>query len=69
MAAAVFSATITTIIAFWSLTLIGGRFGELIAGYSFYCDCGSCRITGGMFYHFAKPYEPFTEPFIQFEMV
>ncbi|MEV8465679.1 efflux RND transporter permease subunit [Fluviibacterium sp. DFM31] len=30
MALPVFSATITTIIAFWALTTIGGRFGELI---------------------------------------
>lgn len=30
MALPVFSATITTIIAFWALTLIGGRFGTLI---------------------------------------
>lgn len=30
MALPVFSATITTIIAFWGLTAIGGRFGELI---------------------------------------
>ncbi len=35
MAPPVFSATITTIIAFWGLTLIGGRFGSLIADIPF----------------------------------
>jgi len=35
MAPPVFSATITTIIAFWGLTLIGGRFGALIADIPF----------------------------------
>lgn len=35
MAPPVFSATITTVIAFWGLTLIGGRFGTLIADIPF----------------------------------
>ncbi len=35
MAPPVFSATITTIIAFWGLTLVGGRFGSLIADIPF----------------------------------
>ncbi len=35
MSGPVFSATITTIIAFWSLTMVGGRFGQLIADIPF----------------------------------
>lgn len=35
MAPPVFSATITTVIAFWGLTMIGGRFGSLIADIPF----------------------------------
>lgn len=35
MAPPVFSATITTVIAFWGLTIIGGRFGSLIADIPF----------------------------------
>ncbi len=35
MAGPVFSATITTIIAFWGLTMIQGRFGQLIADIPF----------------------------------
>tara|TARA_B100000780_G_scaffold60649_1_gene38982 strand:- start:42 stop:3344 length:3303 start_codon:yes stop_codon:yes gene_type:complete len=35
MASPVFAATITTILAFWGLTLIGGRFGSLISDIPF----------------------------------
>ena len=35
MAPPVFSATITTILAFWGLTLIGGRFGSLLSDIPF----------------------------------
>ncbi|MEM7240756.1 MAG: efflux RND transporter permease subunit [Pseudomonadota bacterium] len=35
MAPPVFSATITTVIAFWGLTFVGGRFGELIEDIPF----------------------------------
>jgi multidrug efflux pump subunit AcrB len=35
MAPPVFSATITTVIAFWGLTFVGGRFGTLIADIPF----------------------------------
>ena len=35
MSAPVFSATLTTVIAFWALVLIGGRFGSLIAAIPF----------------------------------
>ena len=35
MAAPVFSATLTTIIAFWSLVVLGGRFGDLVSDIPF----------------------------------
>ena len=35
MAAPVFSATVTTVIAFWSLVVLGGRFGDLISDIPF----------------------------------
>lgn len=35
MAPPVFSATVTTVIAFWSLTFVGGRFGSLIVDIPF----------------------------------
>jgi len=35
MALPVFSATITTVIAFWGLTMVGGRFGQLISDIPF----------------------------------
>ena len=54
-----FSSTITTVIAFFGLTAISGRFGDLDLRYSVYRDRGVDGVLDGMFHYSAKPPEPF----------
>ena len=62
MAPPVFSATITTVIAFWGLTLIGGRFWHLNRRHSLYGHRSIAGVFGRMLPDPPQPHEPFVDP-------
>ncbi len=59
----VFSATLTTIIAFFGLVAIGGRFGDLIADIPFTVIVVLTGLADRMFPDPAQPHGPFHRPF------